>query len=70
MKNESQKLDDLPILVICQSGTLPLLSSKVNDPVAHGSVTLFGCPPCLGRSAYGNETLDNKAYIKEEGDNL
>ena len=37
MKNESQKLHDLPILVICQSGTLPMLSSKVNGPVAHGS---------------------------------
>ena len=41
MKNESQKLDDLPILVICQSGTLPMLSSKVNGPVAHGS-TRYG----------------------------
>ena len=38
MKNESQKLDDLPILVICQSGTLPMLSSKVNGLVAHGSI--------------------------------
>ena len=37
MKNESQKLDDLPILVICQSGTLLMLSSNVNGPVAHGS---------------------------------
>ena len=39
MKNESQKLDDLRILVICQFGTLPMLSmcSKVNGPVAHGS---------------------------------
>ena len=36
MKNESQKLD-LPTSVICQSGTLPMLSSKVNGPVAHGS---------------------------------
>ena len=37
MKNESQKLDDLPILVICQSGTLPMLSSKFSGPVVHGS---------------------------------
>ena len=37
MKNENQKLDDLPILVICQSGTLMMLSSKFNSPVARGS---------------------------------
>ena len=36
-KKESQKIDDLAVLVTCQSGTLAMLSSKVNGPVAHGS---------------------------------
>ena len=36
-KEESQKIDDLPVLETCQSGTLAILSSKVNGPVAHGS---------------------------------
>ena len=36
-KERSQKIDDLPVLVICQSGTLVMLSNKVNNPVAHGS---------------------------------
>ena len=30
----SLKMDDLPILVTCRSGTLAMLSSKVNGPVA------------------------------------
>ena len=34
---ESQKIDDLPILVTCQSDNLATLSSKVNGPVAHES---------------------------------
>ena len=36
-KKESQKIDDLPVLATCRSGTLPILSSEVNGPVAHGS---------------------------------
>ena len=37
-KEESQKIDDLPgVLETCQSGTLAILCSKVNGPVAHGS---------------------------------
>ena len=36
-KEESQKIDDLPILATCRSGTLAMLSSKGNGPVAHGS---------------------------------
>ena len=36
-REESQKIDDLPVLVTCRSGTLAVLSSKVNGPVAHGS---------------------------------
>ena len=34
-KKESQKIDDLPVLATCRSGTLAMLSSKVNGPVAH-----------------------------------
>ena len=34
---KSQKIDDLPILVTCQSGTSVMLSSEVNSSVAHGS---------------------------------
>ena len=30
-------IDDLPVLVTCRSGTLVILSSKVNSPVAHES---------------------------------
>ena len=30
----SQKIDDLPILATCWSGTLVMLSSEVNGPVA------------------------------------
>ena len=36
-KEESQKIDDLLVLATCQSGTLAMLSSKVNSSVAHGS---------------------------------
>ena len=36
-EEESQKIDDLPVLATCQFGTLVILSSKVNGPVAHGS---------------------------------
>ena len=32
-----QKIDNLPVLATCRSGTLAMLSSKVNGPVAHGS---------------------------------
>ena len=34
-KEESQKIDDLPVSVTRRSGTLVMLSSKVNGPVAH-----------------------------------
>ena len=36
-EERSQKIDDLPVLATCRSGTLAMLSSKVNSPVAHGS---------------------------------
>ena len=36
-KEESQKIDDLPVLATRWSGTSAMLSSKVNGPVAHGS---------------------------------
>ena len=36
-EERSQKTDDLPVLVTCRSGTLAMLSSEVNGPVAHGS---------------------------------
>ena len=36
-KERSQKIDDLPILVTCWSGTLEMLSSEVNSLAAHGS---------------------------------
>ena len=32
-KERSQKIDDLPILATCRSGTSAMLSSKVNGPV-------------------------------------
>ena len=32
-----QKIDNLPILVTCQSDTLAILSSKVNGLVTNGS---------------------------------
>ena len=32
-ERENQKIDGLPILATCQSGTLAMFSSKVNDPV-------------------------------------
>ena len=34
---ESQKIDDLPVLATCRSGTSVTFSSKVNGPVTHGS---------------------------------
>ena len=37
VSERSQKIDDLPILATCRSGTLAILSSKVNGPVAHGN---------------------------------
>ena len=36
-KKECQKIDDLPVLATCQSGTLAMFSSKVNGPVAQES---------------------------------
>ena len=36
-KEESQKIDNLPVLVTRQSGTSAMLSNKVNGPVTHGS---------------------------------
>ena len=36
-EERSQKIDDLPILMSCHSGTLAMLSSTVNGPVAHES---------------------------------
>ena len=36
-EKETQKIDDLPISATCRSGTLAILSSKVNSSVAHGS---------------------------------
>ena len=37
LTEESQKIDDLPVLATCRSGTSAMLSSQVNGPVAHGS---------------------------------
>ena len=37
-RKESQKIDDLPVLVTRLSGTSAMLSSQVNGPVAHGSM--------------------------------
>ena len=36
-RRTSQKIDDLPVLATCRSGTSPMLSSEVNGPIAHGS---------------------------------
>ena len=36
-KKESQKIDNLPVLATCQSGTSAILSSKLNGFIAHGS---------------------------------
>ena len=36
-KERTQKIDDLPTLAPCRSGTLAILSSKVNGPIAHGN---------------------------------
>ena len=33
----SQKIDDLPVLATCRSGTSAMLSSEVNGPIACGS---------------------------------
>ena len=35
-KEESQKIDNLPVLAIRRSDTSAMLSSKVNGPVTHG----------------------------------
>ena len=32
-EEESQKIDDLPILATCQSGNLAMVSNKVNSPL-------------------------------------
>ena len=37
VEKSKKKIDDLPVLATCRSGTLAMLSSKVNGPVAHGS---------------------------------
>ena len=36
-EERSQKIDNLPVLATCQSGTLVMLSGEVNGPVVHGS---------------------------------
>ena len=35
-RRRNQKRDDLAILATCRSGTLAMLSNKVNCPVGHG----------------------------------
>ena len=35
-KKKKKKIDDLPVLATCWSGTIAMLSSKVNGPVTHG----------------------------------
>jgi len=37
LTEESQKIDDLPVSATYQSGTLAMLSSTSNGPIAHGS---------------------------------
>ena len=37
LKKESQKIDDLPVLATCQSGTSVMISGKGNSPVVHES---------------------------------
>ena len=34
LKEESQKIDDFPVLATCQCGTLAILSSEVDGPIA------------------------------------
>ena len=34
-KERGQKIDNLPVLVTCRSGTSAMLSSKFNGPIAH-----------------------------------
>ena len=36
-EEESQKIDDLPVLATCWSGTSAMLSSTSNGPIAYGS---------------------------------
>ena len=36
-KQRSQKIDNLPVLATCRSGTLEILSSEVNGPVSNGN---------------------------------
>ena len=36
-EERNQKIDDLSVLATCQSGISGMLSSEVNDPVAHES---------------------------------
>ena len=38
-EERSQKMDNLLVLATCHSGTLVMLSSKVNGPVARGSTS-------------------------------
>ena len=40
-KEESQKIDDLPVLATHQSGTSAMHSSKVNGPVTHGRTLIW-----------------------------
>ena len=40
-KERSQKIDNLPILATCWSGTLVIFSSEVDGPVAHGSEAIL-----------------------------
>ena len=37
LTEESQKIDDLPVLATCRSGTSAMLSSTSNGPIVHGS---------------------------------
>ena len=37
-EEESQKIDDLPVLATCRSGTSAMLSSEVSSPVAYGYI--------------------------------
>ena len=37
LDRRKKEVNDLPVLATCRSGTLAILSSKVNGPVANGS---------------------------------
>ena len=55
-------IDDLPVLVTCQSGTSAMLSCEVNSPAVHGQYgrNFFWTHPYIWRSTVCHDNVQDQ----------